>query len=279
MDISYFSALWASGNQEMYNCAEYWDKRAGSFNEHKKKSSSGDMRTRIIEFITARCQLSSYDSALDIGCGAGQYALALARMVGQVEGFDVSPKMIDFARGNAQKQDIQNTHFQVLSWADASLEALQWEGAFSLVLASRTPAIGDKASLDKMIAASQKHCVLVTMAHTENSLREKLKKNVGCDERQARERHSFYCTCNLLWLMGYYPEVRYFPHEWTRRYSIDEAIETHSHFFERFDTLSAVQHEQLCHMIHQEAVDGMVHETVRAKIACVYWDVTEKAVF
>ena len=29
----------------------------------------------------------------------------------------------------------------------------------------------------------------------------------------------------------------------------------------------------------QEAVDGMVHETVRAKIACVYWDVTEKAVF
>jgi SAM-dependent methyltransferase len=208
-----------------------------------------------------------------VGCGTGNSALALARRAGWVSGFDISPKMIGHARENAIVDGATNADFRVLDWDTTDLAALGWEKSFDLVLASRTPAISDKAGLDKMIAASKDACLIVTMAESRNSVREKLMPLVGWDEEEARARRPFYCAFNLLWLMGYCPEVTYVDHAWEAEYSLEDSLLMHRHSFENLRPLTAEQTRVITEELGREAVDGMVRERVASKLAVMFWKV------
>ena len=190
-----------------------------------------------------------------------------------MSGFDISPKMIGHARENAIVDGATNADFRVLDWDTTDLAALGWEKSFDLVLASRTPAISDKAGLDKMIAASKDACLIVTMAESRNSVREKLMPLVGWDEEEARARRPFYCAFNLLWLMGYCPEVTYVDHAWEAEYSLEDSLLMHRHSFENLRPLTAEQTRVITEELGREAVDGMVRERVASKLAVMFWKV------
>ncbi len=67
----------------------------------------------LLRHLPARCAM-----ALDLGCGTGAFARALARRADQVLGLDLSPQMIAVARERAGDQN--NIEFRVA-------DALQWE--------------------------------------------------------------------------------------------------------------------------------------------------------
>ena len=72
---------------------------------------------------------------LDVGCGQGQAAIALAAAYPQAEmiGIDLSPHQIEHARRAAHAAGVQNIHFAVADWQDFALPS----GGVDLILATQ----------------------------------------------------------------------------------------------------------------------------------------------
>jgi demethylmenaquinone methyltransferase / 2-methoxy-6-polyprenyl-1,4-benzoquinol methylase len=78
------------------------------------------------ERAAARTELGLGDSALDVCCGTGDFALELAKLVqpgGRVVGCDFSEPMLDLAREKAAERSAEGVRFE---WADAL--ALPYDG-------------------------------------------------------------------------------------------------------------------------------------------------------
>lgn len=56
--------------------------------------------------------LTGTERALDMGCGAGHTALALARQASSVVAVDVTPEMLDVAAGLARERGVTNVSFE-----------------------------------------------------------------------------------------------------------------------------------------------------------------------
>lgn len=70
------------------------------------------------------------DRVLDVGCGSGQFAVAIAPLVAQVVGVDLTPAMLDRARAQQAQAGVAN-----VEWLQADSAALPVaDGAFDIVV-------------------------------------------------------------------------------------------------------------------------------------------------
>jgi ubiquinone/menaquinone biosynthesis C-methylase UbiE len=70
--------------------------------------------TKNIEYQKAYfdfCELSSQDTLLDFACGTGEYSIFAASKVKHVHGIDISKGMIEIAKGQATKENVNNISF------------------------------------------------------------------------------------------------------------------------------------------------------------------------
>jgi ubiquinone/menaquinone biosynthesis C-methylase UbiE len=67
--------------------------------------------------------------ALDVGCGTGKVAIALAKAGWKVTGFDLSPAMVSMARLNAMEAQVE------VDFVRGDLLALNTQGKFNLITA------------------------------------------------------------------------------------------------------------------------------------------------
>jgi len=77
-----------------------------------------DYPPHVIELIQNQAGLSQSSRVLDLGCGTGQIALALAPLVGSVTGVDIDPDMLSEAAAAADRRRLSNCEW-VLSAAEA----------------------------------------------------------------------------------------------------------------------------------------------------------------
>ncbi|WP_242047057.1 methyltransferase domain-containing protein [Campylobacter concisus] len=106
--------------------AEDWDKKAPSFNEGVMKSAYAQ------EFID-KVDFTGVSTLLDFAYGAGALSVLTAKKADQIYGYDFLPKMLEFARQNAQIYGAQNIKFAQKAFED------DWSDvpACDVVLASR----------------------------------------------------------------------------------------------------------------------------------------------
>jgi len=62
--------------------------------------------------LVAALGLGPSDRLIDIGCGTGQFACEAAKIVREVIALDISPAMLDFARGRAAAAGLGNIDFR-----------------------------------------------------------------------------------------------------------------------------------------------------------------------
>ncbi|MBA4181859.1 MAG: SAM-dependent methyltransferase [Anaerolinea sp.] len=79
--------------------------------------------------------LSGVERVLDMGCGAGHTAIAAAARAAHVTALDVTPQMLDVARGLAGERGLANLAFQL-----GDVMALPFENAWFDVVTSRLSA-------------------------------------------------------------------------------------------------------------------------------------------
>ena len=99
---------------------------------------------------------------LDIGCGTGIYALALAGRAERVLGVDSSGGMLERFRAEAKKRGINNAKTLKSSWAEVPTSRVAKK--FDIALASMTHAVTTVKDLRKMEAAARELCVYIGWA-------------------------------------------------------------------------------------------------------------------
>ena len=271
MDTSIFDTYWADRQPDRSDMADFWTRRASSFNAHGNEPDSSAYRQALVAKVAKRAGIDGQIAVLDVGCGPGRHALDFAQLAGNVEGCDIAPGMIECATANAAEASVGNASFRVLDWAAADLEELGWKKRFNLVFASRTPAIYDRSTLNKMTEASAGHCCLLTQVTGDNSVRRALAPIAGEDRRDEMRRRGLYCAFNILWLQGYYPEVEYLERSWDSECALDEAILMYTRRFNNSGQLTEEQQTAIADRLRHMSNNGVIREQGQSRVALLFW--------
>ncbi|MDR2733577.1 MAG: class I SAM-dependent methyltransferase [Spirochaetota bacterium] len=124
---------------------KYWDIRGRSFPGYR---SGDEFQARVLETIRRHGVDLSDAHVLDLGCGAGSYAVPFAQAARLVTALDISPVMLDRLRSQAAALCITNIRYAECDWAEYKVNE-----KFDIVFCSRSPAIRDPADLRKACSA------------------------------------------------------------------------------------------------------------------------------
>lgn len=272
-DISYFEKLWNQPEPDLASIQKLWDFRAGDFNQHKKRAEGKKKIENVISFLQAHNMLHQDSEVLDIGCGAGNYALAMAKGAKSVVGVDISPNMIAHAKENAARTGVKNTDFVVTPWETLDLKEKGWVKKFDLVFASMCPGINSKTSLLKMVEASRGFCFLSSFAQREDSVKDALFSIIYGQAPNSKWSKKVYSIFNILWLLGYYPSICYHDTQWIQQWKLEKAIEFYSLRLAQDGKLDPIQSKKMEDYLQKIAQDQVIKERVTARVAWLYWQV------
>lgn len=107
--------------------ARFWDKRA----EKYAQRPVADQETYEKKLEITRGYFRPDSEVLEIGCGTGSTALAHAPHVKHVLATDISPAMIDIAKGKAEAGQVENVTFEVRAADDHDMG----ESRFDVIMA------------------------------------------------------------------------------------------------------------------------------------------------
>ena len=175
--------------------AEDWDKKAPSFNEGVMKSAYAR------EFID-KVDFTGASTLLDFACGAGALSVLAAQKVEQIYGFDFSPKMLEFARENAQIYGAKNVKFTQKAFEDDWTDVPECD----IVFASRCLEVDDlKAALSKLLSKTKKR-LYITFKVGGSFVDGEILDAMG---REVEQKPDFVYLLNILFQMGYLPSLSY----------------------------------------------------------------------
>ena len=81
------------------------------------------LRKRIIDDFSKRAILDARTEIVSLGCGSGEYEELLARQVGKITGYDISPVAVERAKKRCKQQSLGNAYFEVV---DLTQTASDW---------------------------------------------------------------------------------------------------------------------------------------------------------
>ena len=172
-----------------------WDKKASSFNEGVMKSAYAQ------EFID-KVDFTGVSTLLDFACGAGTLSVLAAKKADQIYGYDFSPKMLEFARQNAQIYGVRNVKFAQKAFED------DWSDVpvCDVVLASRCLEVDDlKTALGKLLSKTKKS-LYITFKVGGSFVDDEILDAIG---RKVEQKPDFVYLLNILFQMGYLPSLSY----------------------------------------------------------------------
>ncbi|MCP4022541.1 MAG: class I SAM-dependent methyltransferase, partial [Desulfobacteraceae bacterium] len=177
--------------------------------------------------------LSSGMKVLDIGCGTGMLALELAKNGANVTAIDFSKGMLERFRKDVPK-DLEN-RITILceDWYEIDIQKKGWYKEFDLVIAFMSPGVASSESFFKMMDCSKKGCAIRGWAGKRThpvlgALWEKIMDNPLEDKPQ-----SILYKINLLFAMGYYPEITFDTVQWDQKITQKEELDNQMAFFKK----------------------------------------------
>src|SRR5665648_959536 len=198
-------------NKDMGASLKMWDSASFYYKEKPMpKWESND----FLKDLNATIELTKDMAVLDIGCGAGVYTIALAEKVSHAVGFDLSPKMIQFARERAQKSGADNVEFIAGDWNEFDVKKEKFEKKFDLVFAHMLPGINSAETFEKMIDCSKKHFFLVKSAMRNDINMDQVIDLAGIENNDETTDENITYAFQMLWELGYCPRFTCRQEEW-----------------------------------------------------------------
>lgn len=250
--------------------AEIWDGMAKKFADKPLPKFSDHEFLKIMEKHTA---LTKQQTALDIGCGAGIYAMALAERLGKVFGTDVSPKMIQAAQERCAREGIKNAEFLCADWSALDIDALNWRKNFDIVFAHMTPAVDDYETLDKMTACSRSFCILQKPARRQDQILDAAFEHAGIPSKEEETEDTVISIFRYLWYHGYCPGFYYQDEVWEQDKTLDEMKAWCIGRAKLRKEIGSEEERAIADYLESAAVNQMIHETVKTTIVVIRWNV------
>lgn len=270
MDIKDYNDKWEELKSRSLEEEElYWNQRAEGFNRAVIKESKEARTREVVEFLKNKGALAEDFTVLDIGSGPGAYSIAFSTLVKKIEAIDISPEMMAYARANIEKKRIKNVNLRLLSWEEVDIKDIGWAKKFDLVFASMSPGINNMETLLKMSEASRGYCFMSSFARRKDRLLDGIREYVYGEASNRNWDKKIYYAYNILWKLGYFPEIIYKDHNKTREYEFEDAVKIYSDHIQKpgEEDISDKVREYL--RINFE--DGRVVNKSEVKIAWIFW--------
>lgn len=255
-------------NNDLNEIKEFWDSRAEEFYKISQDDELG-----LIDYLQEKDFIDKSYSVLDIGCGTGKYILKMAEKVKYVQGLDISPEMIKYAKKNIKAADLKNTGLKVLSWQEIDVRKEALENKFDLVFASMTPALNSEESLVKMVRASRKFCFMSGFAYRNDYIKDRLFNDITGTGSVIRKYDIISDSFNTLWNMGMYPEIVYKDVEWTKEFSVQKAVDMYTIEICRYADDTQKARKNIKDYMEKISSNGIVKDYIKAKIAWMTWKI------
>ncbi len=131
----------------------FWDRKAAGYPSPLAPATLKATRRTLSMMRRLGAEWRGLD-VLDIGCGTGLFALAMAPAARRVVGTDLSPRMLARMKAEASAAGLCNAEAFRADWK--KLPASVLKGRFGLAVASMTSAVGTPAEVRKMEACAEK---------------------------------------------------------------------------------------------------------------------------
>ena len=281
-DLAYFAAMQESQPKDRPDhSAKKWDQRAEAWEKERREKQKGEARVRsAVAYLEEQGLLQPDFHVADVGCGPGRFAVAFARRVRWVTGFDLSPRMIHYGLEYARREGVANLTLQALDFQTLEVEAAGLRRAFDLVFSSLTPAVHGQAGLEKMMDMSRAYCCNITHLYHRNSICRQLQEEevFGIPPVSPWGGRWFYSLFNLLLLRGYLPQTSYDRQLEARRFvpSQDYAAMLLERVLPPAERTEKNQARIFAWLQEHTDGEGMLTETSEACYGRILWDVRDR---
>jgi len=246
-----------------------WDRLAPGFDE-----ALGGDTNRVDKTIKILKEIAALDKntvAIDIGCGTGTFSLELARHCKKVYAFDISPKMLDELTLKAKGQGITNIINICGDWK--SLDPSSFDTEINLTLSCLNTGINDFESLDKMSKISKGwNCYITVAGQPLSTSRNELQEIVFGRTLKSANGSDIIFPLNIIYRMGYRPELRYIPCNWSRSSTRADAVTMLLNDFGRYKEIDAETTRKLESYVDAQLNDeGMYFQSVSTMLGLMTW--------
>ncbi len=220
--------------------SEFWDKASLSYNTDSSEISLRGVG-KTIDIFKKNDSLFPNMKILDIGCGTGLFARSLAKQGAFVTAIDFSPGMLKRFKKDTPKNLKDKINIIHMDWRNADIKKMGWEDKFDLVIAFMSPAVSTPGTLFKMMEASNNACAVKGWAakRTHPLLDVLWEKIMGA--KLDDKPQTLIIKFNLLFSMGFFPELYCDTISWEQKILIKEEIDNKLAFFKRISNRSELE--------------------------------------
>lgn len=270
MDVSDIVREWNLKTINKQAALEWWDTMAGGFGERPIPSFEKDEFLQLLEQMQ---MLNENTDVLDVGCGTGGYAIAVAAKAKTVAGVDLSPQMIESANRRAADLHISNVRFDIVDWHEFDVKKESFERKFDLVFAHMTPAIQSYETFKKLSDCSRGWCVMVKPVQRTDTVYDEILKVIGIGEKSQVGDGDTINAFALLFVEERYPMIKYDQKCFETKQPLEKAVNIYINRTKSTHNLTMEQENKIKDYLHSIADNGMISTVMDTKTATLYWHV------
>jgi len=249
--------------------SELWDRLATDFDcALGSDIKRVDMTLSILDELGA---LRPNTIAIDIGCGTGSFTLELAKRCRKLYALDISQKMLDELNQKAEKSGITNIVCINGDWR--SLCPSDFDPEINLTLSCLNTGINDFESLDKMSRISKGwNCYITVSGRSLSTQRSELQEIVFGRTLKNAGGNDIIFPFNIIYHMGYAPQLHYVPCRWSRSLSRADALGMLLNDFSRYKDIDTKTAEKLEEYVESNLnEDGMYSQSANTLLGLMTW--------